>query len=258
MGLKRDVNSFMSNRFFLFLAQHRAFWWVRSASLRVRFSIGNKAFRTRFAVKEERSNYRTLRHIFGITENSLLVAIGFAVLLQFLDPILQPYFHMAGIGIPDDGDYVTFLATVSGIGGVFIGLYYAGISTVGSAIYARVPNNVRDLLAQERFGNVYMRFLSFLTFLGLILISLRISGLPRVYLAVPLVTLLAGIGVIAFVKLGQRAFYLFDPTKLSYHIFEQLHHWLEIVKVGGFQWSNESFQNHAQRQASISLVACNN
>ena len=124
---------------------------------------------------------------------------------------------------------------------------------MASAIYAKVPNNIRDLLAHERFGNVYMQLLSFLTLLGLILVALRISGLPRVYLAVPIVTFLAGLGVIAFVKLGQRAFYLFDPTQLSNRIFEQLQRWLDMAKVGGYLWSDKSFQNHAHRQASATL-----
>ncbi|MFZ2207116.1 MAG: hypothetical protein WAV22_00445 [Porticoccaceae bacterium] len=243
----------MNNWLFLYMSQNRTFWWLRSTITRVLFWMEARVFKTRYGAKEERSNYQTLRHLFSVTEKPVFVAVGFAILLQFIDPHLRPYYQMGGISIPDDGDYVTFLATISGIGGVFIGLYYAGISAVGSAIYAKVPNNIRDLLAQERFGNVYMRFLSFLTFLGLILVALRISGFPRVYLAVPLVTLLAGIGVIAFVKLGQRAFYLFDPTKLSYHIFEQLQHWIGMARVGGFQWSNKSFQNHAYRQASTTL-----
>lgn len=220
---------------------------------RVSFWIEAKVFGVRYGVMEERTNYQSLRHLFSVTQKPLFIAVGFAVLLQYIDPHLYPYYQKTGISIPDDGDYVTFLATISGIGGVFIGLYYAGISAVGSAIYAKVPNNIRDLLAQERFGNVYMRFLSFLTFLGLILIALRISGLPRVYLAVPFVTLTAGIGIIAFVKLGQRAFYLFDPTALSYHIFDQLQHWLGMVKAGGFRWLDSNFQNHAYRQASSTL-----
>lgn len=243
----------MNNWLILYMSQNRAFWWLRSMGTRVLLWLEARIFKSRYGAKEERSNYQTFRHLLSVTEKPVFIAVGFAVLLQFIDPYLRPYYQMSRISIPDDGDYVTFLATISGIGGVFIGLYYAGISAVGSAIYAKVPNNIRDLLAQERFGNVYMRFLSFLTFLGLILIALRISGFPRVYLAVPLVTLLAGIGVIAFVKLGQRAFYLFDPTKLSYHIFEQLQHWLGMVRVGGFQWSNKSFQNHAYRQASATL-----
>ena len=243
----------MNNWFILYMYQTRTFWWLRSTGTRVLFWLEARIFKTRYGAEEEKTNYQTFRHLLSATEKPVFVAVGFAILLQYIDLHLRPYYQMSGINIPDDGDYVTFLATISGIGGVFIGLYYAGISAVGSAIYAKVPNNVRDLLAQERFGSVYMRFLSFLTFLGMILVALRISGFPRVYLAVPLVTLCAGIGVIAFVKLGQRAFYLFDPTKLSYHIFEQLQHWLGMVRVGGFQWSNKSFQNHAYRQASTTL-----
>ena len=220
---------------------------------RLAFLVKAKVFGVRYSLMEEKTNLRSLRHLFSVTLKPLILAGGFAGILQFIDPYLHSYYQKIKISIPDDGDYVTFLATVSGIGGVFIGLYYAGISVVGSAIYAKVPNNVRDLLAQERFGNQYMRFLSFLTYLGLVFIAFRISGLPRVYLAVPFVTILAGIGVIAFVKLGQRAFYLFDPTQLSYHIFEQLQRWLGMVKVGGYQWLNKSFQKQAHRHASATL-----
>lgn len=221
--------------------------------MRVFFWIETKVFGVRYSAINEKFNYQSLRHLFSITQKPLFLAVGFAVLLQFVDPYLKPYYQKIGVNIPNDGDYVTLLATISGIGGVFIGLYYAGISAVVSAIYARVPNNVRDLLAQERFGSVYMRFLSFLTFLGLILIALRISGLPRISLAIPVVTIAAGIGIISFAKLGQRAFNLFDPTTLSYHIFDQLQHWLDMVKSGGFRWLDKSFQNHAYRQASTTL-----
>ena len=237
----------------LYLSQVRFFWWLRAAMEWLAFWMNAKVFRVRISLEEGNTNFQSLRHLFGVTWKPLIFALGFAGLLQYIDPYLNYYYQKFSISVPDDGDYVTFLATVSGIGGVFIGLYYAGISAVASAIYSKVPNNIRDLLAHERFGNVYMLFLSFLTLLGLILVALRISGLPRVYLAVPIVTILAGLGVIAFVKLGQRAFYLFDPTQLSNRIFEQLQRWLEMAKIGGFQWLNKSFQNHAHRQASATL-----
>src|SRR6202044_3925506 len=73
--------------------------------------------------------------------------------------------------------------------------------------------------------------------------------LPRVYLAAPLITLAAGVGVFAFVKLGQRVLHLFDPAELSSHIFEQLHRWMNAVTAGRFRWQNESFQHHAYKQA---------
>jgi len=243
----------MNNRMFLSLFQTRIYWLLRGVMAQVLFWIEARIFGFRYLLKAETFNYLSLSHILSITQKPLFFAAGFAALLQYIDPYLYPYFQKVALGIPDDSDYVTFLATVSSIGGVFIGLYYAGISTVSSAIYARVPNNVRDLLAQERVGNVYLRFLSFLTSLGLILISFRLMNMPRIFLAIPIVTVFAGIGIISFVKLGQRAFYLFDPTKLSHYIFEQMQHWIEMVKAGGFRWMDKSFQNHAHRQASSIL-----
>lgn len=152
--------------------------------------------------------------------------------------------------VPDDTDYITFLSAIAGIGGVFIGLYYAALSAVGSAIYAKVPNNIRELLAQERYGSVYMGLLSFITLFCIMLIALRITGQPRIITAIPLVTIFAGIGVIAFVKLGQRAFNLFDPTSLSHHIFEDLSKWIGIVRAGGYQWTDPSFQRHAYKNSA--------
>ncbi len=240
----------MSNRLVLSLSQTRLYWWLRTVVTRVSFWVESKIFGVRYSLKEEKTNYLSLRQVFRITQKPLFVAIGIAAICQYVDPYLFSYYKMLGIAVPADGDYVTFLAAVSSIGGVFIGLYYAGISAVGGAIYATVPNNLRELLAYERRGNVYMRILAFLTFFCITLIALRLTGFARLYVAVPLVTLLAGIGIFAFVKLGQQAFYFFDPTTLSGHIFEQLQHWLGVVKAGGYRWHDKAFQNHAYRQSS--------
>lgn len=243
----------MLNRIILCLFQKRGFWWLRRILRRIFFWVDKRIFGIRYSVKEEKLNYQSINHIFQITYKPLLFAIGFGAFLQYIDSYENPLYQRLAIHIPDSNSYVTFLATVSSIGGIFIGLYYAGISAVSSAIYARVPNNIRDLLAQERIGNVYLRFLSFLTTLGLILIAFTLLKFPPISLGIPIVALLAGIGIIAFVKLGQRAFYLFDPTKLSHYIFERMLHWLGMVKAGGFRWQDRSFQQHAHKQASDML-----
>jgi hypothetical protein len=219
----------------------------------VAFWIEARVFEARHGIYEDARAYQSLRNLFQVTQTGFISAIIFAVFLLFIDPFLLPHLQSAGLAILDNEDYVTLLATISGICGVFIGLYYAGITTVGGAIYAKVPNNIRDLLAQERIGSLYMSFLAFLVFFGIVLIALRVIGYPRIHLAVPVVTVCAGIGVFSFVKLGQRAFYFFDPTALSNHIFEQLQHWLEMVTAGGFRWGESPFQSHAHRQASSAL-----
>jgi len=243
----------MREALFLFLAQHRIFWASRDLLSRLFFSIKSRFFTLRYGLQEERTNFQTFRGLLHNTWGQLLLALLVSIGLQAINPYLQPFYEYAHLKIPDDSDYVTFLATVSGISGIFIGLYFAGITTVGASVYSQVPNNLRELLARERFGNVYMRFLAFLTFIGLCLIGLRILGYPRIHLAIPLVVLLSGVGIIAFVKYGRMFFYLFDPTHLSYSIFEDLRHWLKMVSVGGYRWNDQSFQAHANKQATVAL-----
>ncbi len=243
----------MRNSLFLYFSQHRAFWWLRSLVYRAYFWIGAQVFRAQYFTRDKKDDFVGLRHLFQITQIQLVLALLFAIFLQLMDPVVLEFYKFTFLEIPDDSDYVTFLVTISGIGGVFIGLYYAAISTIGGSIYAKVPNNIRDLLAQERVGNVYMHFLSFITFLGISLVSFRVLGFERIQLAIPVMLVAAGVGIIAFVKLGQRAFYLFDPTELSAHLFGQLRQFIKMVMAGGYRWNDAAFQRHANKLASSSL-----
>ncbi|GLQ98796.1 hypothetical protein [Dyella mobilis] len=187
------------------------------------------------------------------------MALIASVVITAVDPYVSHYLKnlesikSLGLVMPSSSDYVTFLAAIGSIGGVFIGLYYAAIASVGGAIYAHVPNDLRNLLAQERYGNLYIRLLSFLTVLCLLLIALRLSGLRVNHTAILVVAISAGFGVFAFVRLGQRVFNLFDPTKLSSHIFEELRDALRLVVADGYRWQDPSFQYHAYKQASRTL-----
>ena len=230
--------------------QTRTYWRLRAQVQTVVHWRRTRSHVIRQSVRSQKKTLKSLIKILGIATKLFLFAAGVAVLVQFVDSLFVSKFSWS---VPSDRDYVAFLATVSGVGGVFIGLYYAGISAVGSAIYSTVPNNVRDLLAEEQFGNVYMQFLAVLTVVCLFFVALRLMNVPRNTLLIPLVAVSAGIGVIAFVQLGRRAFYFFDPTKLASSIFERLQRCLDSVSVGGFQWSHRAFQKHAQHRALQSL-----
>lgn len=231
----------------------KIYWEVKRITslglLRVRSSRYNAVA---YCVSETK-NLKALWRVLGETFWLVFGVVLFAIFLQVANKYVAPHLAQLGFAVVEDTDYVTFLSAVGGIGGVFIGLYYAALSSVGSAIYSKVPNNIRDLLAQERSGSVYMRFLSALTLLCIALIVFRVCGLPRIILAVPVVGLLAGVGVVAFVKLGRNAFNLFDPTALSHHIFEDLSKWISVVRVNGYQWNDPAFQNHAYIRANKSI-----
>ncbi len=235
------------------LSQNPFYWALRMWIRKTTFFVNSKVFAVRGTIREGVSDYTGLRNLFLITQRQLVVGFCLAVAIQLIDPIVYGFYKPTFLKIPDDTDYVTLLATISGMGGVFIGLYYAAISTVGGAIYSSVPNNIRDLLAHDRVGNVYMQFLAQITFLGLSLIAFRVLGMGRLYLAVPVMLIAAGVGIIAFVKLGQRAFNFFDPTALSHHLFGQLIKYINLVSVDGYRWEDASFQKHIHNLAMKDL-----
>ncbi|RKU31109.1 hypothetical protein C6497_02930 [Candidatus Poribacteria bacterium] len=183
----------------------------------------------------------------------LILAIFITIGLQGLNPYCIPLFTKIGFTIPEDSTYGTLLETVITVGGVFIGLYYAAISTISGAIYARLPNDIRDLLAKEQVGNVYMRLLAFLTSFGVCLLAFHTVGFEPIILAIPLLIIGAGVMIIGFVRLGARAFYFFDPTILSQCLFKQLFRCHRQVQAGGYRWFDRSFQNHAHRRAQTTI-----
>lgn len=231
------------------LAQHRAFWRVRAWLQRVTFQILSRVFTVKYLAQEERANANILLQFVSLTGRQLFFAVLFVVILQILELVFINYL-IARWPLPKADVYSSWLATLAQISGVFIALYFTAVTAAASAIYAQVPNNVRDLLKRERIGNVYIRYLTFATFVPLCLIALQLLGYEPLRLAVPLLAMLAGVGIIAFTKLGQRAFNLFDPTKLSYVLFADLSLWIRQVSPGGFRWLDQSFQKHAHRQAA--------
>ncbi len=102
-----------------------------------------------------------------------------------------------------------------------------------------------------KFCDIYMRFLSFITFSSIVLLGLKSAGFRPISLAAFVLLLGAGISIIAFVKLGARAFYLFDPTTLSVGLVEQIQDAYLQTLPGQYRWNDPSFQNYAYQKARL-------
>jgi hypothetical protein len=244
---------FLQNSIFVSLGQWRPFWKLRQALIRAGFLGHREFFRLKHHVEERRADAYSFIHLVKPTLPQISLALVSASILQATDPLLVDLYKSLEIKIPDADQYGTLLATAAGVGGVFIGLYYAAISAVGGAIYARVPNNIRDLLARERLGNVYMQFLSIYTYLTVALLALQTVNFPPIVLTIPLLIIGSGISIVAFAQLGARAFNFFDPTAISYSLFGQLQRSIERIVAGGHRWADQSFQSHAHKLARAAV-----
>ena len=242
----------MRNTLFLILAQSKRFWKARTNLLHLRFVGYRTMFRLKHSFREFGTTIRSLLSLLKDIVVILILIPLIAFAFQKLNPWFVPWFTERGFTITK-GAYAAVLATFTSLGGLFIGLYYAAISGISAAIYAKLPNNIRDLLAREQVGTAYMHCLVVLTYFGVCLLALYVVGHQPVILAMPLLVLGAGWILLGFVRLGTRAFSLSDPTTLSNRLFDQLRQCYLRIQAGGYRWSDRSFQNHAREIAQSSI-----
>ncbi|MFA5034963.1 MAG: hypothetical protein WC500_04200 [Candidatus Margulisiibacteriota bacterium] len=154
--------------------------------------------------------------------------------------------------------FETLLSVVATITGTFIGLYFTAISVVISSVYAKVPHDVRDILLQEKGGNLYIRSLSSIAAISLMLLGyIMLGGRPGIICAL-FIVVLSCYSVLCFVILGVRAFYFFDPTELSNNVFYELNKSIRSATISGFGWKDVSFQAHYQKRASQAISTIDN
>ena len=251
----------MITTLFRFLTQNKTFLKAKAIFSRLTFGIYQRLFKLRYNTAERITTTRSLLFLLWGIKGQLVLAFLICIALEFTNPFFvsllsSTWLKSISIIVPSSGDYITFLASVVGVGGVFIGLYYAAIISVCGANYAKVPSNIRELLAKEQVGNAYMRNLALLTFFSLCLLIFHIVGRDPLILAIPMLLIGAGLMILGFVLLGARTFNLFDPTILSGTIFKRLQQSHKQIQAGGFRWSDRSFQSyfHGVAQESIDML----
>lgn len=244
----------------LWLFHFRSFWRARTFWKRGSFLFARRIWRTRAAEQEYRDDAHLLGQFFWLTLGQLSFAILATVALQVIELVLVPYvFSLHGVwGPPDPQVYTSWLLALAQIGGVFLALYFTALTAAAAAIYSQLPEHIRNLLAEEPVGNVYIRLLTFTTFAPLCLVALTNFGFLPLLTAIPALVLLAGVGIMAFAKLGQRAFDLFSVMRLSRSAEANFGRSVERAQVESFRWGDPSFQNHAHRQGAGALrdLAC--
>ena len=240
----------MTNVLFSLLAEWKGFWWLREKNRRLASFVRARIYGFQHAIRERKTESGIFAELFKAVFWQLTWSVVIVAVFYWLDDKTHPLFVRWGLEIPmgDDG-YTALLSTIAGIGGLFVGLYYTALSTVSGAIYARVPNNIRNLLSRDQTGNLYINFLSILTFSCVMLVASYVIGLGHVQSAIPVVAILAGVGILSFIHLGRRAFNFFDPTSLSETILAQLR---EAVKMAAHR--DKNFQRHAHRLAADGIA----
>lgn len=195
-----------------------------------------------------------IRALFKRTNYDLVRVLLVTAVVYGLDVfLLAPYYEKLLSFSADT--YSDILLSIAGLTGVFIGLYYAALSAVGSTLYSQFPVSIRSLLKEERTGAIYMRFLSWLGFACISLAMSRALGAPPSALCLTFSVVFCAVAIFGFAYLGRSVFDFFDPATLSYEVYASVQR--QIKKVAGTDNSATSTEIHkaAHRIASNSLNA---
>lgn len=248
-------------------AGSRLYWRTRKAAALVRFRARRAGFqvvRRGTTVADEFSARRELTR--GLLKSSALAIVTVLALwaLQTWRFQVLQFVHLEHGWLSkqahrklDGSSYDTTLQTLAEISGIFLALYLGFISTVAATVYAAVPHAIRNLMIHDKIGNAYVRGVALLTAVAGLLSIGRAAGSNAWVVALPVLAGLTLLAIYAFVRLGLRAYYFFDPSILASPIEAEFRRWVERAKSTHRAAGDPSFQNFYRTRAreSVSSIA---
>ena len=153
----------------------------------------------------------------------------------------------------DSAAYDAVLYTLVAVASTLLGLYFTTIYVVVGNAYAQVPGDVRQLLAQEKIGNRYIRAVALLASTALLLLTAHALGQPPGVVPLLVVVGLAMFALLGFAQMALRVLDFFDVTTLLNHLTPEITRWIRAATPRGFAWRDPSFQAAYQKSAARSL-----
>lgn len=248
----------------------RWFWKLRYCLITSIFYLNKFFFKRKESVRIVKERFSITKELVKSVILSILLAFTLVVALELLEKALifiitisnKPFFVNLAEGLRilytnitnNSRTLITLFSIIASVSGIFLGLYFTAVSVVASSMFARVPDNLRDLLLKEKVGNLYIKILAMLTAVSVILIGYKSFGGQPGLITILFVIILGCFGIFCFVSLGVRAFFFFDPTKLGDAIFYDLFNDIRLATINGFNFLDVNFQAHYQKFASRNIA----
>ncbi|HEX6292947.1 MAG TPA: hypothetical protein VFZ66_27435 [Herpetosiphonaceae bacterium] len=255
-------------RFFLRLGTrfsvYQFYWQLRSTLRRLRFRLSASGFRAQYSTVDLSTGVLIISSLFFTALGPIVRAalyVGCILAIPTFGSLLTQYVALPrpitalfeNVDAASNSSYDGLLIGVITVIGIFLTLYFTSINTVAGTLYARVSQQIRDLLVQERVGNVYSRFLISLTIICLMLLAAGVVWELRPKSSILVIALFSCFAVVSFAKLARRVFLFFDPTLLADVVFGDLNRWSRQATISGYAWDDYSFQQYYHQRADTEL-----
>jgi hypothetical protein len=243
--------------------RQESYWYAQQRWQRRKFWLADNIFAIRQWRSLQQDNFlifRTLiRAIYPQILFALLLVVGLEtlenVIRQISAPIITPWLNRIDLNFAAIAGLVFELI---GLTGVFLALYFTAITVVASTVYADVTDDVRHLLVEEKFGNLYFKTVALF---GVILVLdagiLAFRDELGLFNFIVII-LLASFSLLSFLILGIKTLAFFNPTPLLNYLDRDFLKWAQAATPNLTMWDDPSFQNHYQQQAVRALQTYQN
>lgn len=226
---------------------YQPYWKTRFNILRSIFNIRNEVFKGRTSLFNSIQDARIFWSLFKTVFLSLIIALLSVVTINFLIPITIQ------VNKENISTFDNLMIVITGVTGVFLGFYMSNLNTVIGNSYAKLPNRIRQLIIDEKAGNLSLRFVVFLNTLALLTLSIAIIWNIRSILSVYFLSVLSAFSIFVMSFLLRRIFLFIDPTSFINFLISDFWKWFNFSTNRGFLWKDPSFQNHYHSQASKTM-----
>ena len=231
------------------LYRTRAFWvlkqWFEDKPV---FSFFTFLFKGHRNFSQSKSSFRNL---LLPTLPSFFKTIIYAAIIIL---ILESYQYFFPSKIQFDKNAVdTLLAAIASITGVFLGLYFAAISSIASNFLIRATQDVRRFFLSAPKGQQYVQTVALTGIITIFYIATKSFGHTIHPVGLVFLCLLAAYVVIRFWSVGSEVFNSLEPTSSLPWVTKDIADDIKGAVPSGFQWEKPYIQNHHRRMASYSL-----
>ena len=185
---------------------NQQYWKIRFRILRSIFIIRNEVFKRRSSLFNSFQDTRIFWSLSKTVLLSLIIALLSVVTINFLIPVTIQ------VNKENFSTFDNLMIAITGVTGVFLGFYMTNLNTVIGNSYAKLPNRIRQLLINEKAGNLSLRFVVFLNTLSLLTLAIAIIWNIRSILSVYFLSILSAFSIFVMSFLLRRIFLFFDPT----------------------------------------------
>jgi hypothetical protein len=237
--------------------QTQRYWKWRQWKQRLRFWFANRVFQTRIWKQSQRDELS----IFGILVRSILPKVILAVVLVAGLEVVEYLFGLgqfATWSLLNANAYLELATAIVGLTGAFLALYFTAVTVVASTVYADVSDDVRRLLVEEKFGNLYFRVVALLGVIAVLVTGLLVLSYVPGILNLIMILFLSAFSIFSFVRLGIRTLEFFNPVPLLAYLDRDFVRWSRSATTNGLMWHDQSFQYHYQQQAEKALKTYRN